>query len=133
MTSAIGVRRALPEDMAFVSAAWFESYWKGTAREQGISHPAYKAGQDALIKSIVPRATIDVVYVAEIPSELLAFSVRQGSVVHYVYVKAPYRRMGIASGLTKDVTTSSHQTPLGKKFAKARNIRFNPYSIYWNL
>lgn len=126
----VAVRLAGPGDMAFVSASWFECYWKATARDANIPYGTYRPAQDALIRRLLARSKTLVAYAREIPDEIAGYIVLEGDCAHFLYVKHVYRRMGIATGLAKDVTKRySHATKLGTRIARAKGIHFDPYFL----
>lgn len=128
--STIGVRRAILDDMRFVAASWFESYWKSTAIQE-MSFGTYKPGQDALINRLIDRSEIFVAHAAGVPDEILGYAVIEGDVLHYTYVKSVYRRHGIARGLVRSrAKRYTHRTRLGEKIAKALNLGYDPYAVH---
>lgn len=127
----IGVRLALPDDMRFVSASWFESYWKATMVQEMPEYASYKAGQDALIRRLVERSQVTVAFAKEVPDEILGYAVMEGEVLHYAYVKSVYRRHGICKGLIRSrAARYTHKTRLGEKVAETLELEFNPYLLF---
>jgi len=130
MKGLIRARLATADDLRFVCAAWFESYWKSTMRPLCLFEE-YKAGQDARIRRLIEKSKATVVYAAEIPDEILGFSVIEPGILHYAYVKVAYRRQRIAESLVQaaGVKYYTHQTPLGRVFATHLGLLFNPYLL----
>lgn len=125
----MAVREALQTDAPFILSSWFESYWKNHARRTGINYEAYRAHQDALIKALIVRSKVYVAYPSHLPDEIVGYSVLEGNVLHYVYVKSVYRRMGVATGLVRKaarIYTHAAEKP-GRRFAESLGLQFNPY------
>lgn len=126
----VDVRVATPDDMRFVCASWFESYWKNYARDAGVEYSRYRPGQDGLIKDILKTATVNVVYYTPVPDEILGYCVVEGDCLHYVYVKSVYRRQGIAKGLLAGrVARYSHKTRGVRWVAASLGLVFDPYTL----
>ena len=127
----LGIRIAEPSDMNFVCASWFESYWKLHMRATGLAYESYKAGQDKLIQDLIERSTVEVVFAQEVPDEIVGYVVAEPHAVHYVYVKAPYRKRGVARFLLfEGPRTFSHDTPPGRKVAAKLGYVVNPYAVF---
>ena len=64
---------------------------------------------------------------------ILGWTCAELDVLHYVYVKAPFRRLGIARtllGRYKPLTTCTHWTPVIREWAsRGRAYTFNPYLL----
>jgi GNAT superfamily N-acetyltransferase len=132
MSAPVGVRLATADDMRFVAASWFESYWKAVASQEGMDYlTAYRPGQDALIRRLVGRSETIVAHAVDIPDEILGYAVLEDDVLHYVYVKSVYRRRGIATGLVRArAKRYSQRTRLGEKLVKPLALEFNPYATH---
>lgn len=128
--SAVSVRYMSPDDERFVRASWFESYWKECQRERGISFEDYQAGQNRRLDALLERSEILVAFAPAAPDEILGYAVIEGEALHYTYVKAIYRRRGIATGLIRSrAKTYSAKTPGMKKLLAKVPLQFNPYTI----
>lgn len=126
----ISVRFMVPEDLGFIAASWFESYWKATIRPTGCPYEVYKPAQDAIIKRLLARSKVIVITSAAVPDEIVGYGVTEGDVAHYVYVKSAYRRMKIATGILHGrAKWYSHQTKAGRKLADTMGIIHNPYLL----
>lgn len=124
------VRTATDDDMNFIAASWFESFWKGAMRDTGMPFMSYKAGQDALIRRLVKASTVVVVAAAVAPDEIVGYAVREGPVAHYVYVKQAYRRLGIGKRLVEGCLLYTHQTRAGERVARSIDAQYDPYALY---
>lgn len=124
------IRKAIPSDLNFIRASWARSYWQTHARRH-IPFPEYQVGQNKRMARILSGATTLVAYFPEVPDEVLGWVCREGSVLHYCYVKSAYRRNGIGSGLAgsmlKSYTHASDST--GGRFLDSLGLNFNPYLL----
>lgn len=130
MKGLIRVRLAVQDDLRFVCASWFESYWKLNAKSTGVAYEEYKHGQDRRIRKALERSKVQVLYASEIPDELLGFSVVEGPILHYAYVKSVYRREGLASKLCEGTHYYTHRTAkAGQAFCAYLNLKYDPYLL----
>ena len=124
------LRVATPEDLRFVHSSWHTNHWKTWAHKH-VSREVYNAGQDRRINLAVARSTVLVAYFPEVPDEVLGWACIEEApeVLHYVYVKGVYRRMGIGTGLVRGrARYFTHYTDAaGTRFAAAVNVTFHPY------
>lgn len=128
-SESIVVRPALDEDMNFVAASWFESFWKGAVRDTGMPFETYKAGQDALIRKLTSSCKVIVVAAAVAPDEIVGYVVRDGDLLHYLYVKSAYRRLGIGSELASGCKRFTHLTRAGNRVARSVGMSYDPYAL----
>lgn len=123
-------RRATQEDMRFVHSSWHTSHWKTWAHKH-ISRAEYNAGQDRRIDLAIARSEVLVAYLPEVPDEVLGWACIEPfrEVLHYVYVKGTYRRMGIATGLVSGAARwyTHYADAPARAFAQKLNVVFNPY------
>jgi hypothetical protein len=125
--SPIKVRQALDADLPFIFDSWLNALRPhGSAKH--ILLPVYRDGQRRLMRKLVFRSQTRVAYAAEVPDEILGYSVVEGDTCHFVYVKGPYRRMGIATGLVKGLKWYTHWTGAqGRLFTAHVGLTYNPY------
>ena len=123
------VRPATESDLRFVRSSWKTDFWKNHARKS-MSHGVYSPGQARRIERLLGRSGTLVAYFPEVPDEVLGWAVVEHDVLHYVYVKSSYRRVGIAKGLTIGrVRWYSHPTnEAGRCFMRSIEAQFNPYT-----
>lgn len=96
----------------------------------GTTWTVYHRAQDALINTLIDRSSVVVVASAPVPDEIIGYAVVERDVAHYVYVKAAYRRAGIAKGLLRNrVTRYTHTTRAGNRVARSLGITFDPYAL----
>lgn len=127
--SLITIRAMRPEDRRFIEASFFESYLK-TLRLPTLPFEVFKHGMNVRIERLL-RDNVTLVAVATShPDEILGYVVcKPSEAVHYLYVKAPFRRQGIGKALLAlgPFKCYTHMpTPDGAKFFRALGVEFNP-------
>jgi len=103
MSPSLDIRQMQETDKPLVYSSWLRSF-----REVSTSIPKeiYFKNQTKLIDKIFECSTVWVACNSEDSEQLFGYVVHQLapgdiSVVHYIYVKHPYRRFGIGSSLMK--------------------------------
>jgi GNAT superfamily N-acetyltransferase len=130
----LDVRYANADDRRFVKDSWFESYRRGGFAPE-VGFDLFSEGQRKLIDYLLDLekgdCTVLVAYPTNTPDEILGWLCFELDVLHYVYVKSAYRKMGCAAGLMERAHGHfkfySHQTRAGVQLAKKYGFRYNPY------
>ena len=116
------VRKGCAEDLPLVYDSWVNSY-RGSYFAEGMTHAgvSYPRFQDMLIKNILGRDSVSLVVAVwdvegdDTDAPVVGWACTEGSVLHYVWVRAPWRGrdMGVAKALLGDLgqyTTATHKT-----------------------
>lgn len=121
------LRPAAPEDLNLIRHDWFLSYRHST----DVRPDVYDRGQNALMERLIERCPPIVASLEAVPEEIVGWVCRDvvSPVVHYVYVKHAFRRVGIASALIAGAKNHTHETKAGTRpFARVGSL-FNPYFL----
>lgn len=126
-------RYALADDLRLVRDSWFESFRRGGFAPE-IGFDLFQEGQRQLIHYLTeaPLSPVVVAFAEKTPDEILSWICFKGPILHYVYTKSAYRKMGFAAGLIDlhgPFKFYSHQTRAGNKLAKKYGLRYNPYLL----
>ncbi len=97
------IRPYEPEDQALIFSSWLQSYWDGLVRYLlPVAKTTYYGEQHRLIDRAFHRpGTVTVIAASSaephvIIGWLMAERTPKAEILHYVYVKEPFRRLGIA-------------------------------------
>jgi hypothetical protein len=129
------VRQATRDDLRFVCASWFESFWKASLRQTGMEYADYQRGQDALIQRLLERSRTYVLASATVQDEIVGYCVVEGdapesATAHYVYIKSAYRKFGAAKTLLRGKCAKfSHMTRAGNRVARSLGLQYDPYTL----
>lgn len=134
---ALSIRPATEDDLRFVRASWFESFRHGGYAPQ-VAFPTYRAGQSFVIERCLKKGLCFVAFATEVPDEVVSWVSVEENMLHYVYTKQVYRRLGTALALVehafkKAKTTPAehtHDTKVGRSFAARIGTKLNPYLLY---
>ena len=103
----VGIREAEVRDRAFVMDSWLRSF-----RLSHFAGPiAMKRYRDVYSEEIAdlvmrPKCSVTVAYNSDAPDQLFGFLCFEDGyrypLIHYIYIKAAFRRRGVGTLLTKD-------------------------------
>lgn len=144
--SEIQFRRATRRDVPFITSSWLKSYRDGYA-VRGIPNNIYYYNQHKILEVLLPRAIVLVACNAEDPDQILAWCCAEvmdtALVLHYLYVKHPFRGFGLSRKLTEMLLASekppivmyTHKTLVAKNILKekARDWVYNPFLLFTTL
>lgn len=135
----ITMRPHKDEDKDFIFSSWLKSFVGLSLMTRGIPRKIAFNMQKKVVEACVDRASIIVATPNDDPDLILGYVVFErfkGEVIcHYIYVKASYRRLGLAKtfldivrlGKAQPVITT-HMTELGMNL-KRENLIYNPYLL----
>lgn len=134
--AALAIRRATEDDLRFVRASWFESYRFGGFAPQ-VQFPIYREGQNSVIERCLKTSAVFVAYAAAVPDEVCSWACGEGKLIHFVYTKLVYRRIGIAEKLVHHLIRETgpkrfhtHDTKAGRGFASCAGTVYDPYPLF---
>jgi len=127
--SLITIRAMQEGDRRFIEASFFESYLK-SLRLSTLPFEVFKHGMNVRIERLLRESTTLVAVATAHSDEILGYVIcKPSEAIHYVYVKAPFRRHGIGKALLAlgPFKCYTHiPTPDGAKFFRALGVEFNP-------
>lgn len=127
----IAIRPVDPDggDTGFILETWLKGLRYSNSWFECIDQRAYFSTYLEIIKRILarPSVTTHIACLRDDPDVILGYSVTEPEILHWVFVKAAWRRIGIGSDLIpKDTKTITHLTKLGLQL-KPDFVSFNPF------
>lgn len=128
----IQIRPGMQSDHGYIVRTWIESLRHGNDLYREIPEHILFENYRTLIGQIIlkPGIEIKIACLREEPGLIIGFSISHGNVLHYVYVREPWRRIGIAREIvsceTKYVT---HITFIGMDIKRKKNLIFDPFRL----
>lgn len=127
-------RRNVGADENFIFATWLRCYKHSSAFARRVPDKTFYLHHHAVVAGILDRAEVTVATLADSDSTIIGYSVREPGVLHFVYVKKAFRRMGVATQLLAGTDVNgcvfTHWTEgwdlLSKKWP---NAQYNPYLL----
>lgn len=132
------VRKPTSADTPFIFSGWLESYANSSPLTVNIPKTLFFDGHRALITPLLSNAQVVVACLPDDPGVLLGFACGEpvDGLLHYVYVKAAFRRMGVATrlvdalGIKVGACSCTHWTyDLSRLKQKLSGLQFNPYLL----
>lgn len=101
------------------------TYFKLIEREAYWSH--YNRYFHSLL--LRPNAILKIAVLADDPDVTLGWSLMEPDILHYVFVQADYRKLGIAKKLVPEFKYMTHLTLIGMSIwaSKYKKVQFNPF------
>lgn len=125
-------REEEPGDRDFILASWLRSY-RLSETVKGVDKSLYYSGQNKLASRILAGSEVKILAASEDPKTIVAWMCYRFPVIHYIYVKQDFRRMGLASRLLGDPqkwAAYTHKSLLSSKIQLPKTWKFDPYTIW---
>jgi hypothetical protein len=116
------------DDYNFILATWLRGLYYGNEWFNRIDKTVFMKNYHKVIDHLLkkPFIKINVSCLVEDPSVILGYCVSEPEILHWVFVKQPWRGIGIARDLIPhDITTVTHLTKCKLK----PDIKFNPFLV----
>lgn len=134
------VRKATPDDVPFIFSAWLKSY-EDSVVHAGISKTVYYANQHKLIEKLLRTSEVLIAVNASDDNQIYGFLVcerLQGVfVIHYIYVKMMFRKLGVARTLLEatdwnpeELAAFTHWGKPASSISRKTNFIYHPYILY---
>ena len=135
----VKVRPAAEADINFIFNSWLKCFRNG-GFSFGVKNDVYYDSQHKLIEKLLKTCVVNVVCSISDPNDIYGWSCHEYVdgvfCMHFAYVKAPHRNLGIARILMDktefDFSTASiytHQTSMSNKLAAKFNMVYHPYVL----
>lgn len=122
-----------PDDLHFILSTWLRGLRYGNKWFEMIESDTYYNMYKPVVQKVLanPLVTVNVACLREQPDVILSYSVTQEGILHWLFTKGAWRRMGLANDLIPpDTKTMTHITGLGESFImKKKNLTFNPFLL----
>ncbi len=141
---ALRIRAGIPADVPLVTNSWLRSF-RFSAWARDMSNRTYYFYHHRVLEELLPRSTVLVAVSPEDPDAIYGWCcaevVDTAVVIHYVYVKESYRRLGVARALVKTLLDAerpplvlyTHQTKASREVAPRYRWVFDPYLLFTKL
>lgn len=131
-SSLVDIRDFTPNDRNFILASWLMGLRYGNEWFSLIDKNAYFSVYEPTLKKILsdPRVTVKVACLKEEPGVILGYAVYKGEKLHWVHVKAAWRKIGIAKSLVPEaISVVTHLSKAGLAILRKKcpEVSFNPF------
>lgn len=122
-------RLAVKEDEDFIYATWLRSQYYGNTWFKSINRDVYFENYKAVVRERIASNVVLISCLSSDPDVVLGYSVvsRDGTTLHWLYVKRAWRRKGIARDLfPQTVSTVTSMTKVARALMPS-GLVFNPW------
>lgn len=125
----IAFRRMQPSDRNFVAASWFQSYYSDPHNPVK-DRAEYKRVFAPVIDHLLDCHGATVMFSPTQPDEIIGYAAHDSNLLHFVYVKSVFRKLGFGRQLLLEVQPKhcTFLTKLGRKVLKG--VPYNPFLLY---
>ena len=128
-------------DKSFIFATWLRAYYHGNGWRKGSQRSSdapidligtipkhdFMITYQKVIEALLKKSQINIACLKEDDDVILGYSVSQGDILHWVFVKDLWRKIGVSKMLiAKETKFVTHLTRLGRNI-KPNEWRYNPF------
>lgn len=120
------------DELNFVRKTWLREYGENAWPAAEFSFgPSYMTEHHRCIDAALKRGAVTVAYRPSMPTRVCGFAITESNVVHFVFVRGRWRRMGVAKLLLRplhdDPALYTHRTLMLRTLKVPAAWTFNPY------
>ncbi len=125
----IQIRSGTLTDQAFVYSTLLKGLYFGCELYGQIDRIAFFDNYSKVADRILGSSELRVACLADDTDVVLGYALVQDNVLHYCFVKKPWRKQGIAKSLCAGVDTVTHLTRVGQSIKNRKALTYNPFLI----
>lgn len=130
----VAIREGVESDLPFIYASWLKGLRYGNDTFGAIQQDAYFKCYHQVLERVLENqnTSIRIACLKDEPDAILGYSVSTGDILHFVFVKRSWRRIGIAKDLVNmcPPKTVTHITKVGESILnKLPGVSFNPFVL----
>ncbi len=139
ISNQVVLREMEKDDESFIYSSWLRSY-RGSPITTHMINDVYYDNHKKIIEKLLLEAKVIIACNPEDPSQIYGFicyedGVPNCSVVHYLYVKYPFRKMGLGTHLFDSICSDATLTIVTHYNSNIKNkldnnLIYNPYLLY---
>lgn len=133
-TEVVTVRTAVAGDRNFIYSTWLLGVYYGDTVFKEMKKDAFMKHYHDIIDQMLGHSnvTVKVACFKDDPDTILGYAVTNldSTVVHFTFVKAPWRKIGLAKMmLGSEIKVATTLTKLGLSIMRRKDIEFNPFTL----
>lgn len=124
-------------DINFIYNAWLKSY-RNNNLTKPICNDVFFSNHKDIITNILKNSNTSIICNKDDTTQIYGFITYTSDIIHFCYVKYPYRRFGLGRQLFNHVYNTysdnthiriTHYSPKVNKYIDKYNLVFNPYLL----
>ncbi len=130
----IMLRELEKDDESFIYSSWLRSY-RSSPISTHMINDIYFDNHKKIIEELLSKANVIIACNPEDPSQIYGFICYEDTTVHYLYVKYPFRKMGLGRYLFDSVCSDATLTIITHYNSNVKSklndsLIYNPYLLY---
>lgn len=122
------IRDPQPEDINFILSTMLKGLYYGSRFWSEVDQDAFFKNYEPFIKNLMIKSQVKIACLEDDQDVILGYSMFDHNILHFIFVKKSYRKLGIGRKLFPDnIDTVSHLTDIGNSIRKRINLKFNPF------
>jgi len=130
----VKLRPMMEEDESFIYSSWLKSYRSSPAATY-LDNDTYYNNHKKIVEKLLSKANVTVLCSIEDSSQIYGFICHEGNTAHYLYIKYPFRKMGLAkyifNSIFSDTTIVITHFNTNLK-SRLDTMTYNPYILFEN-
>lgn len=123
------VRRANDTDLSLIVSTWLHGLYHSNTWFNEIEKDVFWENYRKVIEAILAYSDVNVACLPDEPDVILGYVVYTGPILHWIFVKKAFRKLGIGKTLLPDnINTITHLTDVGRAL-KRPEWQYNPFKI----
>lgn len=126
------IRSFMPEDKNFIYSTWLRGLYFGNDYFGAIPSQVFFSKYSSIVEKVLALNKCEV-YVACLPDAkdvILGYAILYPGILHWIFVKDSWRKLGIAKALVpKDTHSCTHLTMVGTFLKNKYKLIFNPFLL----
>ena len=130
----VSIRSANEDDHGFILNSWLKSYYDTAEISPRISREIFFKNEGKIIENLLRTELVKIICNPFDETHIYGYACFNDTpcTLHYVYIKQPFRKMGLANSLLRDYLESedvivSYSTSRIKRFGEHYNFKYNRY------
>lgn len=112
----VAYRYLLPQDTPFIFNSWLKSFRVHSKWAREVAPEVYYASHKKVVADFLAKSVGLIACNPDCANQILAYGIYQTpirgvTVLHYIYTKQPYRKMGLATDLFQRLLASAKHDP----------------------
>lgn len=128
----VGIRLMEEGDESFIFNAWLKSF-RNSLEGMLQTNDIYYNNHKLLVAELIKRGNVYILHSKDDASHILGFAcIENDNILHYIYIKYNYRKLGLANYLIKsilscDTLNVTHVTKIVRSKIDNQLIMYNPW------
>jgi ribosomal protein S18 acetylase RimI-like enzyme len=123
------IREGAPSDYNLIIGTFLNGVKYGSSYFKSIDDDAFFHNYTKFVEYVTFNSDVKICCLEEDEDVIVGYVLSKGEVIHWIYTKPAFRKLGVANSLLAEIspTTTPTYTKVGYIIAKKKNIKLNPW------